>query len=150
MPSCGIGKKPFGDTKFQDISASPGVSAAEHCKIRAGEVHEIIGIWALMIDMKPLYILVVVFFCFFVFLAFWWGFFLILKYCSISSMLPKIKNFHFLPVSFLETPTWLIQIQSVWNILNLFQKNIVHFLVVVLEVSFRCELWGWQVDIKQV
>uniref|UniRef100_A0A8C5JPW3 Contactin-3 n=1 Tax=Junco hyemalis TaxID=40217 RepID=A0A8C5JPW3_JUNHY len=94
-----------------------------------------------MIDMKPLYVLVVDFFCLFVFLGFWFVFFLTLKYCSISSMLPKIKNFHFLPVLFLETPTWLIQIQSVWNILNLLQKNIVHFLVAILEVSVLCELW---------
>lgn len=53
--------QPLGDTKYQDISASPRVSAAEYCKIRTGEVHEMIRIWVSMIDVKLLDVLVAVF-----------------------------------------------------------------------------------------
>lgn len=73
MPCCGKGREPVGDTKYQDISASPCVSATEHCKIRTGAVHELIRIWVSVIDMKLLYVLVVVFS---VWLVFWMlGFF---------------------------------------------------------------------------
>lgn len=109
MPSCGIGKKPFGDTKFQDNSASPGVSATEYCKIRAGEVHEIIGIWASMIDRKPLYVLVVGFFCLLVFLDFW-GFFLTLKFSQLRA--PLNEEFSFL-TNFISGNTHLANLNPV-------------------------------------
>lgn len=126
MPSCGISREPVGDTKYQDISASPCVFATECCEIRTGEVHEIIRIWVSVIGMKLLYVLVVVFFCLLGFMDFWDFFFLTSKYCLVSSVHPQIRNFHLLPGLFMETPPWLIQIQSILNILNLLQKNVVH------------------------
>lgn len=125
MPSCGISREPVGDTKYQDISASPCVFATEYCEIRTGEVHEIIRIWVSVIGMKLLYVLVVVFFCLLGFMDFW-DFFLTSEYCLVSSVHPQIRNFHLLPGLFMETPAWLIQIQSILNILNLLQKNVVH------------------------